>query len=175
MDHYEWNDDEWSKQLITAGNGEEEDETNLSSSLGKKDEQMLPHAGVGRIMRRALLPNAKIAVDAKQAVQEYATEFVAYVTYEAAQRCKMEKHKTITGDDIVRTLASLGFENYVEPLKAYLRRYSETHGDAADVDPNQGPAGGKDGAEPSTSRQTTEKEGGAGNEMDWRRVDENWW
>ena len=37
-----------------------------------------------------------------------------------------EKRKTITGDDVLWAMSTLGFEKYVEPLKVYLARYRES-------------------------------------------------
>lgn len=36
-----------------------------------------------------------------------------------------ERRKTINGDDIIWSLGTLGFEEYVEPLKIYLHKYRE--------------------------------------------------
>jgi hypothetical protein len=36
-----------------------------------------------------------------------------------------ERRKTINGDDIIWSLGTLGFEEYVEPLKIYLKNYRE--------------------------------------------------
>lgn len=42
----------------------------------------------------------------------------------------MEKRKTINGEDILFAMTTLGFDNYVEPLKLYLQKYREvTKGD----------------------------------------------
>nr|CAH7756406.1 unnamed protein product [Callosobruchus chinensis] len=37
----------------------------------------------------------------------------------------MEKRKTINGEDILVAMSTLGFDNYVEPLKIYLQKYRE--------------------------------------------------
>lgn len=37
----------------------------------------------------------------------------------------MEKRKTINGEDILVAMSTLGFDNYVEPLKLYLQKYRE--------------------------------------------------
>ncbi len=37
-----------------------------------------------------------------------------------------EKRKTINGEDILFAMSTLGFDNYVEPLKLYLQKYRET-------------------------------------------------
>lgn len=36
-----------------------------------------------------------------------------------------EKRKTINGDDLIWSMGTLGFEEYVEPLKLYLKLYRE--------------------------------------------------
>ena len=36
-----------------------------------------------------------------------------------------EKRKTINGEDILFAMSTLGFDNYVEPLKLYLQKYRE--------------------------------------------------
>ncbi|KAK4721615.1 hypothetical protein R3W88_011848 [Solanum pinnatisectum] len=43
----------------------------------------------------------------------------------ASDKCQKEKRKTINGDDLLSALATLGFEDYIEPLKVYLTRYRE--------------------------------------------------
>ena len=45
-----------------------------------------------------------------------------------------EKRKTINGEDILFAMSTLGFDNYVEPLKLYLQKYREsTKGDKANT------------------------------------------
>lgn len=43
----------------------------------------------------------------------------------ASDKCQKEKRKTINGDDLLWAMATLGFEDYIEPLKVYLARYRE--------------------------------------------------
>lgn len=43
----------------------------------------------------------------------------------ASDKCQKEKRKTINGDDLLWAMATLGFEDYIEPLKVYLSRYRE--------------------------------------------------
>lgn len=43
----------------------------------------------------------------------------------ASDRCIDEKRKTITGDDILYALSTLGFDSYVSPLQLYLRKYRD--------------------------------------------------
>ncbi|XP_020398603.1 nuclear transcription factor Y subunit B-4 [Zea mays] len=96
---------------------------------GKEQDRFLPIANIGRIMRRAVPENGKIARDARESIQECVSEFISFITSEASDKCVKERRKTINGDDIIWSLGTLGFEEYVEPLKIYLNNYQETEGD----------------------------------------------
>lgn len=88
--------------------------------------RFLPIANIGRIMKKALPDNAKIAKDAKETVQECVSEFISFITSEACEKCKNQKRKTINGEDILSSIAVLGFEGYSEILKMYLAKYRES-------------------------------------------------
>ncbi|MBA0802542.1 hypothetical protein Gohar_012825 [Gossypium harknessii] len=103
----------------------------------KEQDRLLPIANVGRIMKQILPPNAKVSKEAKETMQECVSEFISFVTGEASDKCHREKRKTVNGDDICWALATLGFDNYAEPLKRYLQRYREQEGERA----NQNSAG----------------------------------
>ena len=79
-------------------------------------------ANVSRIMKASVPPTAKIAKDAKECVQECVSEFISFITSEAAEKCQMEKRKTIGGEDILHAMTALGFENYAETLKIHLAK-----------------------------------------------------
>lgn len=80
-------------------------------------------------MKKSLPANAKISKEAKETVQECVSEFISFITGEASDKCQREKRKTINGDDLLWAMTTLGFENYVGPLKNYLNRYRETEGE----------------------------------------------
>ncbi|XP_027366148.1 nuclear transcription factor Y subunit B-1-like [Abrus precatorius] len=100
-----------------------------SSSGAREQDRYLPIANISRIMKKALPPNGKIAKDAKDTMQECVSEFISFITSEASEKCQKEKRKTINGDDLLWAMATLGFEDYIEPLKVYLQRYRELEGD----------------------------------------------
>lgn len=104
----------------------------------KEQERLLPIANVGRIMKQILPPNAKISKEAKETMQECVSEFISFVTGEASDKCHNEKRKTVNGDDICWALGSLGFDDYVEPLKRYLHKHRELEGERV----NQNKVGG---------------------------------
>ena len=73
-------------------------------------------------MKNAVPPTAKIAKDAKECVQECVSEFISFITSEAAEKCMLEKRKTIGGEDVLYGMITLGFENYAETLKIHLAK-----------------------------------------------------
>lgn len=77
-------------------------------------------------MKKVLPNNAKIAKDAKESIQECVSEFISFITSEASEKCQQEKRKTINGDDILWAMSTLGFDQYVEPLKIYLLKYRDS-------------------------------------------------
>lgn len=52
-------------------------------------------------------------------------DVVHILTSRASDKCQREKRKTINGDDLLWAMATLGFEDYIDPLKVYLMRYRE--------------------------------------------------
>ncbi|XP_065857043.1 nuclear transcription factor Y subunit B-10-like [Euphorbia lathyris] len=100
-----------------------------SHSNVREQDRFLPIANISRIMKKALPANGKIAKDAKETVQECVSEFISFITSEASDKCQREKRKTINGDDLLWAMATLGFEDYIDPLKIYLTRYREMEGD----------------------------------------------
>ncbi|XP_047981239.1 nuclear transcription factor Y subunit B-3-like [Salvia hispanica] len=95
----------------------------------REQDRFLPIANVSRIMKKALPANAKISKDAKETVQECVSEFISFITGEASDKCQREKRKTINGDDLLWAMTTLGFEDYVEPLKVYLQRFRDLEGE----------------------------------------------
>eukprot|EP00250_Pteridium_aquilinum_P033980 c6793_g1_i1 orf=531-1022(-) len=109
----------------TAGGGG----SAISAPSAREHDMYLPVANIGRIMKRVLPANAKIAKDAKDIVQECVSEFISFITSEASDKCHRDKRKTVNGDDLLWAMTILGFENYIEPLKIYLQRFRELEGD----------------------------------------------
>ena len=102
------------------------DGSDRSSSMLREQDRFLPIANVARIMKKTIPRTGKIAKDARECVQECVSEFISFITSEASERCHQEKRKTINGEDILFAMSTLGFDNYVEPLKIYLQKYRES-------------------------------------------------
>lgn len=105
-----------------------------NSAAGDKDcivreqDRFMPIANVIRLMRKSIPTHGKISDDAKELVQESVSEFVSFVTSEANFRCQKEHRKTITAEDVLWAMSSLGFDDYIEPLTFYLDRFREADG-----------------------------------------------
>ncbi|GJT12643.1 nuclear transcription factor Y subunit B-5 [Tanacetum coccineum] len=111
-----------------------------------QQERLLPIANVGRIMKQILPQNAKISKEAKETMQECASEFISFVTGEASEKCKKERRKTVNGDDVCWSMGTLGFDDYAQPLKRYLDRYREVEGERSSTSQRN-----EDEARPSSS------------------------
>ncbi|KAL3839616.1 hypothetical protein ACJIZ3_024207 [Penstemon smallii] len=135
--------DEYSSQGLPgspAGGSHDSGGDHSPRSGVREQDRFLPIANISRIMKKALPQNGKIAKDAKETVQECVSEFISFITSEASDKCQREKRKTINGDDLLWAMATLGFEDYIDPLKVYLARYREMEGDS------KGSAKGADGS-----------------------------
>ncbi|KAL2341402.1 hypothetical protein Fmac_009342 [Flemingia macrophylla] len=108
----------------------------------REQDRFLPIANVSRIMKKALPANAKISKEAKETVQECVSEFISFITGEASDKCQKEKRKTINGDDLLWAMTTLGFEDYVDPLKIYLHKYREMEGEKTAMMGGGRPQGG---------------------------------
>merc|ERR1712223_921423 len=105
---------------------DEHDGDGIETGELREQDRFLPIANVARIMKKAIPTQGKIAKDARECVQECVSEFISFITSEASDRCQAEKRKTINGEDILFAMSTLGFDNYVEPLKLYLQKYRES-------------------------------------------------
>ena len=95
---------------------------------GKPNEsdRYLPVANISRIIKNNLPSEIKLSKDAKEAFQECVSEFISFITSEASERCNNDRRKTVNGDDILNSMACLGFVRYVPILKLYLEKYRES-------------------------------------------------
>ena len=64
-------------------------------------DRLLPVGTVASVMRAAIPPEAKIGRDAREAAQDCASEFVAFVASEASDACAAAGRRIMTGRDVV--------------------------------------------------------------------------
>merc|ERR1711971_49625 len=94
--------------------------------MGREQDRFLPIYNISKVMKKVVPQSGKVAKEARECVQECVSEFISFITSEASERCQAEKRKTINGEDILFAMSTLGFDNYVEPLKLYLQKYRES-------------------------------------------------
>ena len=64
-------------------------------------DRLLPVGTVASVMRAAIPQEAKIGRDAREAAQDCASEFVAFVASEASDACAAAGRRIMTGRDVV--------------------------------------------------------------------------
>lgn len=90
------------------------------------------------------------------------SEFISFVTGEASDKCQREKRKTINGDDIIWAITTLGFEDYVAPLKNYLNKYRQIEEEKLNNVPKQQH---RTGADPRVQTHDTIQQDHAGRQL----------
>ena len=126
-----------------AGRQDEEDDDGPREGELREQDRFLPIYNISKVMKKVVPHSGKVAKEARECVQECVSEFISFITRffgdtfiflnfylincfsEASERCQAEKRKTINGEDILFAMSTLGFDNYVEPLKLYLQKYRE--------------------------------------------------
>ena len=88
-------------------------------------ERFLPIANINRIMKQALPSDTKISKEARECVQECVSEFIAFVTCESCEITKVQKRKTINGEDIIKAMRELNFTEYIDTLELYNKKYKD--------------------------------------------------
>lgn len=83
----------------------------------------MPLSVVSRVIQTILPPHGKISEEAKETIQECVTEFISFITSEANAKCNQEFRRTVTPEDVLRAMCTLGFDNYAETLTVYLNRH----------------------------------------------------
>ncbi|KAI5190980.1 nuclear transcription Y subunit beta [Nematocida minor] len=91
----------------------------------KQSDRLLPVANVAGIMKKTIPPNAKISKDAKEMMQKAASEFIAFITCKAQDLCKLEKRKTLTGEDLVLAVEHLGMPLHADAGRRVLYKLRE--------------------------------------------------
>ncbi|KAM3725191.1 Nuclear transcription factor Y subunit beta [Dirofilaria immitis] len=114
-----------SAERILSATSITSEENSMTRKPILEQDRFLPIANISRLMKNVIPRSGKVAKDAKECVQECVSEFISFITSEACDRCLNEKRKTITGEDIIGAFSTLGFDNYVEPLSAYVRKFRE--------------------------------------------------
>lgn len=116
------------------------------STMYREQDLYLPITNISRIMKNCLPENGKTSKTAKTTVQECVSEFISFITSEAAETVRAERRQTLNGDDLINAMERLGFQttssNYIDPLRVYLKKYRQMNS-ASTVCPDDSDDGGK--------------------------------
>lgn len=94
----------------------------------KLEDLNLPGATVARIIKESLPDNVIIGKDARAALSRAASVFVLFLTSQASQEAQREKRKTLLGQDVIKALEELEFEDFIDPLQRVLKDFKESKG-----------------------------------------------
>ncbi|XP_062580475.1 protein Dr1-like [Saccostrea cucullata] len=85
----------------------------------EEDELSIPRAALNKMIKE-LIPNIRVANDARELILNCCTEFIHLVSSEANEICNKQSKKTISPEHIIAALDHLGFGNYKEDAEAVL-------------------------------------------------------
>ncbi|XP_062508066.1 protein Dr1-like [Corticium candelabrum] len=88
------------------------------------DDVNLPRAAVNKLIKE-MLPNIRVANDARELILNCCTEFIHLLASEANELCGKQSKKTITPEHIIKALESLGFASYVVEVSDVLTEHKK--------------------------------------------------
>ncbi|KAK2149031.1 hypothetical protein LSH36_471g04020 [Paralvinella palmiformis] len=84
------------------------------------DELNIPRAALNKMIKE-LVPNVRIANEARELILNCCTEFIHLVSSEANEICGKQTKKTISPEHVLAALDNLGFGDYREEAQAVLK------------------------------------------------------
>uniref|UniRef100_A0A8C6SAF3 Protein Dr1 n=1 Tax=Neogobius melanostomus TaxID=47308 RepID=A0A8C6SAF3_9GOBI len=92
----------------------------MASSSGNDDDLTIPRAAINKMIKE-VLPNVRVANDARELVVNCCTEFIHLISSEANEICNKSDKKTISPEHVINALESLGFGSYITEVKDVLQ------------------------------------------------------
>ncbi|KAL4218937.1 Down-regulator of transcription 1 [Mactra antiquata] len=84
------------------------------------DELSIPRASLNKMIKE-IIPNVRVANDARELILNCCTEFIHLVSTEANEICNKQFKKTISPEHVLAALDSLGFDGYKEDATEVLK------------------------------------------------------
>jgi len=84
------------------------------------DELTIPRAAMNKMVKE-ILPNIRVANDARELILNCCTEFIHLISSEANEICNKQQKKTINAEHVLQALDSLGFGAYRADAEAVLK------------------------------------------------------
>ena len=97
-------------------------ENSLAAIEFKEADRLLPMNNVTRIMRQSLPDGVKISSEVKDRMLEATSELIGFLTNNAVEEYMLpSKRKTLSQDDLIKSLIQLDLNIFVPALNAYLK------------------------------------------------------
>ncbi|XP_042223144.1 protein Dr1-like isoform X3 [Homarus americanus] len=84
------------------------------------DELTIPRAAMNKMIKE-ILPNVRVANEARELILNCCTEFIHLLSSEANEICNQQQKKTINAEHILKSLDTLGFGDYRAEAEAVLK------------------------------------------------------
>ncbi|XP_023215830.1 protein Dr1-like isoform X2 [Centruroides sculpturatus] len=96
-------------------------ERNTDQTMAENDEELtIPRAAMNKMIKE-LLPQIRIANDARELLLNCCTEFIHHISSEANEVCNKQQKKTISAEHVLTALENVGFGAYKEEAEAVLK------------------------------------------------------
>ncbi|CAL4099434.1 unnamed protein product, partial [Meganyctiphanes norvegica] len=93
---------------------------NIPPTETPEDDLTIPRAAMNKMIKE-LLPNVRVANDARELILNCCTEFIHLLSSEANEICNQQQKKTINADHILVSLDKLGFGDYRADAESVLK------------------------------------------------------
>ena len=93
---------------------------NMAEANREDDELSIPRAALNKMIKE-LIPNIRVANDARELILNCCTEFIHLVSSEANEICNKQQKKTISPEHVLQALDSLGFGNYKQDAMSVMQ------------------------------------------------------
>lgn len=90
-----------------------------------EDELTIPRAAMNKMIKE-MLPNIRVANEARELVLNCCTEFIHLISSESNEICNAQQKKTISADHVLAALEKLGFGDFKKEAEEVLHECKET-------------------------------------------------
>lgn len=101
----------------------------------KLEDLNLPNAVVTRIIKEALPEGVTVAKDARIAVAKASSIFILYLTSSANIIAKRGNRKIISGQDVIRAMTDIEFDQFIDPLQESLKNFQRAQKEKKNATP----------------------------------------
>eukprot|EP00123_Amoebidium_parasiticum_P012130 comp21141_c0_seq1/m.28598 comp21141_c0_seq1/g.28598 ORF comp21141_c0_seq1/g.28598 comp21141_c0_seq1/m.28598 type:complete len:200 (-) comp21141_c0_seq1:61-660(-) len=92
---------------------------------GKDDDVSLPKATVYKLIKEMMPKDIRCANDTRALILDCCKEFILLMASESNEVCAKDGKKTISAEHVIDALRNLGFEEYIESVKAVYEEHKD--------------------------------------------------